>query len=83
MNKLPLRWGPFQLLNPTPDFARKIFKGFFFATATASVAIKIFTQIPPGISHQIDTYVLEGNAFVGFLCQMWGIDINAVQPPSK
>lgn len=69
-----------QLVNPTPENAKKFFKAFFVGTTVITLIIQFFPQIPKHFSDIVSTYTVEANGFVFALTRLFGVE---VEQPSK
>lgn len=68
-------FGPKFIGNPTPMWAKWLFRIFFYATSTGTLGLGIFTNIDPGTKLQISQWVVFANAAVHGFTKMYGIKI--------
>lgn len=72
----PTKFGFGQLSNPTPKWAKVIFRIFFYATGIATVILDIFTEIPMDVKLMINSGVIKANLLVHAVSKMFGVDIS-------
>ncbi len=68
-------FGPQFIGNPTPMWAKWLFRGFFYITSTITVGLGIFTHVDPGIKLQISQWVLFSNMAVHGFLKNFGIKV--------
>lgn len=70
--KTPFGFG--QLLQQTPAWAKTTFKIFFYAAGLVTIALDVFTEIPPDVKAVINAAVIKAMLLVHLVSRMFGID---------
>jgi hypothetical protein len=79
MNKV--KFGFEQIGNTTPQWAKKAFRIFFYATGLITIVVDIFTEIPPDIKLSINSAVVKAMLLVHAASKMFGIDVSEYEKP--
>jgi len=69
-----MKFGIKQILQPTPEQAKKWFNTFFKLTAIAVAILQFYPQIPKHFADQATVWIAESQGFAYFLTRMFGID---------
>jgi len=69
------KFGPQFVGEPTPMWARWLFRIFFYSTSMATLGVGIFTNIDPGTKLQITQWVTFSNLAVHGFSKMFGIEV--------
>jgi hypothetical protein len=72
-----VKFGVGQINNPTPQWAKNAFRWFFYITSIITIALDIFTEIPPDIKLIINASVVKANLLVHALSKLFGIEFQA------
>ena len=70
-----LAFGFGQMNTPTPKWANLAFRWFFYVTGIVTVALDIFTEIPPDVKLTINSTVIKANLLLHAVSKMFGIKL--------
>jgi hypothetical protein len=69
------KFGPKFIGNPTPMWAKWLFRIFFYVTSMATLALSLFTSIPTEVKLHIAEGVAFANMAVHSMSKMFGIKV--------
>lgn len=71
-----------QITNPTPQFAKNIFRIVLYAAVIVNIVILNVPTIPDHYKVQILAYAGMATGLVHAISKLFGIDITDIQPPA-
>jgi len=75
------KFGPKQITQRTPEFARWIFRAVLYLSAITTFVIELIDEIPEPIEAKIGKICLYAVTITHFLSKMFGISVETPQPP--
>lgn len=77
----PVKFGFNQINNPTPKWAKVVFRVFFYVTGLSTIILDIFTEIPLATKLLILGIVVKSNMLVHAVSKLFGVDISEYEKP--
>lgn len=68
---------------PTPAVLTNIFRILLYAATIVSFCLPLFPEVPEHMALTIGNWSLRVVTIVHFISKMFGVDINAIVPPSE